>query len=294
MKNRLASIIRNSFIFKNGNRIYKYLVLGHEEAIFVKEHSDSKNKYSEDGIIKMLEFLVDNIFAVLGGKVFQQIVGIPMGTICASLLADIFLYSHEAEYIQTLLSTDRKQLASRFNFTYKYIDYLLSINNPEFENYLGKMYPVALEIKDTTENNTSASYLDLLLSLGRDGQPYTSIYDKRDDFNFHRSDFILIRDLLTELDLLPTYERFHRTFATDEACWQGTLTPPDTWSRPIWDLHMFCLLRPILSGTIFFSALFTSNIPRYFLDFAYYRCQYSLTIGSREHVTKNIGVLQLG
>ena len=45
------------------------------------EHSDSKNKYTEDDIINMLEFLVDNIFVVFGGKVFQQIVGIPMGTI---------------------------------------------------------------------------------------------------------------------------------------------------------------------------------------------------------------------
>ena len=61
-------------------------------------------------------------------------------------------------------------MASRFNFTYRYIDDVLSINNPEFENYLGQMYPVELEIKDTTESNTSASYLDLLLSIGRDGQ----------------------------------------------------------------------------------------------------------------------------
>ena len=38
----------------------------------------------------MLEFLVDNIFVVFGGKVFQQIVGIPMGTNCAPLLADFF------------------------------------------------------------------------------------------------------------------------------------------------------------------------------------------------------------
>ena len=53
------------------------------------------------------------------GKVFQQIVGIPMGTNCVPLLADIFLYSYEAKFIQTLLSTDRKQLASRFNFTYR-------------------------------------------------------------------------------------------------------------------------------------------------------------------------------
>ena len=65
----------------------------------------------------LLEFLVDNIFVVFVGKVFQQIVGIPMGTNCAPLLDDIFLYSYEAEFIQSLLSTGRKHLASRFNFT---------------------------------------------------------------------------------------------------------------------------------------------------------------------------------
>ena len=57
----------------------------------------------------MLEFLVDNIFVVFGGKVFQQIVGIPMGTNCTPLLADIFLYSYEAEFIQSLLSTGKKK-----------------------------------------------------------------------------------------------------------------------------------------------------------------------------------------
>ena len=79
---------------KNGNRRYKYLVLGQQETYFVKEHSDSKNKYSEDYIIKMPEFLIDNIFAVFARKVFQQTVCIPMGTNCAPFLADIFLYSY--------------------------------------------------------------------------------------------------------------------------------------------------------------------------------------------------------
>ena len=59
----------------------------------------------------------------------------------------------------------------------------------DFENYLGQMYPPELEIKDTTESNTSASYFDLLLSIGRDGQIRTSLYDKRDDFNFHITNF---------------------------------------------------------------------------------------------------------
>ena len=47
------------------------------------------------------------------------------------------------------------------------------------------MYPAELEIKDTTESTTAASYPDLLLSIGRDGEFHTSIYDKRDNFNFH-------------------------------------------------------------------------------------------------------------
>ena len=63
----------------------------------------------------MLEFLVDNIFVV-----FQHIIGIPMGTNCATLLVDVFLYSYEAEFIQSLLSTGRKRFASQFNFTYIY------------------------------------------------------------------------------------------------------------------------------------------------------------------------------
>ena len=40
-----------------------------------------------------------------------------------------------------------------------------------------------------TESNTSASYLNLLLSIESDGQLRTSLYDKRDDFNFHITNF---------------------------------------------------------------------------------------------------------
>ena len=46
-------------------------------------------------------------------------------------------------------------------------------------------YTAELEIKDTTESNTSASYLDVLLSIGKDSKLHTSVYDKHDDFNFH-------------------------------------------------------------------------------------------------------------
>ena len=51
------------------------------------------------------------------------------------------------------------------------------------------MYLAELEIKYKTESKISASYLDLLLSIGRDGQLRTSLYDKSDDFNFHITNY---------------------------------------------------------------------------------------------------------
>ena len=72
------------------------------------------------------------------------------------------------------------------------------------------MYPVELEIKDETESIISAFYLDLLLSIGRDGQLHTSIYDKRDDLNFHITHFSVLSSNIILLirymtDLLRKY-----------------------------------------------------------------------------------------
>jgi hypothetical protein len=44
----------------------------------------------------MLECFIDNIFAIFGGYIFQQTVRILIGTNCAPLLADVFLYSYGA------------------------------------------------------------------------------------------------------------------------------------------------------------------------------------------------------
>ena len=169
---------------KNGERRYKYLVLGRDKPYFVKNHSDSKKKYSEVDIIRMLEFLIDNIFVVFGGRVFQQTVGIPMGTNCAPLLADLFLYSYEADFIQGLLKKNEKNLARSFNFTFRYIDDVLSLNNSKFSEFVDRIYPNELDIKDTTDTAKSASYLDLHLEIDSDGRLKTRLYDKRDDFNF--------------------------------------------------------------------------------------------------------------
>ena len=67
----------------------------------------TKNKYTEDDIVRMIEFLIDNILVECGGVIFQQAIWIPMGTNCAPLLADLFLYSYEAEFIQTPIKSGK-------------------------------------------------------------------------------------------------------------------------------------------------------------------------------------------
>ena len=163
LKDRLRELVQLCFIKKNGQRRYKYLVLGRDRYYFVTNHSDSTKKFSETDIINMLEFLIDNIFVIFGGRVFQQTVGIPMGTNCAPLLADLFLYSYEADFIQEPLKKNEKKLDRSFNFTFLYIDDALSLNNSRFGDFVDRIYPIELDIKDTTDTDRCASYLDLHL-----------------------------------------------------------------------------------------------------------------------------------
>ena len=107
-----------------------------------------------------------------------------MGTNFAPLLADLFLYSYEAEFIQGLLKKNEKKLTRSFNFTFRYIDDVLSLNYSRFGDFVDRIYPIEHEIKDTTDTDRSASYLDLHLEFDSEGRLRTKLYDKRDDFNF--------------------------------------------------------------------------------------------------------------
>jgi len=119
---------------------------------------------------------------MFGGRVFQQTVGIPMGTNCAHLLADLFCYSYEADFIKGLLKKNEQKLARSFNFTFRYIDDILLLNNSRFGDFVDRMYPIELEINDTTY--TDASYLDLHLKIDSERRLRTTLYHRKDYFNF--------------------------------------------------------------------------------------------------------------
>jgi hypothetical protein len=84
---------------------------------------------------------------------------------CALLLADLLLYSCEAHFIQGLLKKNEKKLAWSFNFTFRYIDDVISLNNFRFGDFVDRIYPIELEIKHITDTDRFASYLDLHLEI---------------------------------------------------------------------------------------------------------------------------------
>ena len=88
----------------------------------------------------MIEFLVDNIYVRFGGQLFRQMVGIPMGTNCTPLLADLFLYSYENKVLDKLAEEGKRKLARKFNLSYRYTDDIISFNNKRFKVYMKRNF----------------------------------------------------------------------------------------------------------------------------------------------------------
>jgi hypothetical protein len=97
---------------------------------------------------------------------------------------------------------NQKKLARSFNFTFRYIDDVLSLNNSRFGDFVDRIYPIELEIKDTTDTNRCASYLDLHLEIDSECRLRTKHYDKRDDFNFPIVNFPFI---CSNIPVVPAY-----------------------------------------------------------------------------------------
>ena len=140
LKSRMNSIINNAFKHKNGATRYTHIKVCRNKSYFTSNPLNGDNKYTVDDICKMIEFLVDNIYVRFGGQLFRQMVGIPMGTNCAPLLADLFLYSYENEFLDKLIKEGKRKLARKFNLSYRYIDDLISFNNNRFKEFISDIY----------------------------------------------------------------------------------------------------------------------------------------------------------
>ena len=77
---------------------------------------------------------MENIHVQFDGMVYQQIIGIPMGTNCVPLIADLFLYCYGRDFMPGLHKSERHDLIDMFYDTSRYLDDIFFIDNPEFGN----------------------------------------------------------------------------------------------------------------------------------------------------------------
>ena len=151
-----------------------------------------------------LKCLLDNIYIRLDTKLFRQIVGIPMDTNCAPLVADLFLFCYERDFMTSLSDVKQAEIIEAFKSTSRYLDDLLNIDNPYFEGMVSHIYPPELQLNKANTSDTEAPFFYLHLSI-LNRFVSSKIYDKRDDFDFDivnftffdvkRSPFYLLRGL---------------------------------------------------------------------------------------------------
>ena len=105
-----APLLADLFLYSYENEFLDKLIKEGIRKLARKFNLSCDNKYTANDICRMIEFLVDNIYVRFGVRLFQQMVGIPMRPDCAPLLADLFLYSYENEFLINSLRRAKESL----------------------------------------------------------------------------------------------------------------------------------------------------------------------------------------
>ena len=103
------------------------------KTVFSSDAVRNYNLWSCQKVCGALTFLLDNIYIRFGSKLYRQIVGFPMGTNCAPLVADVFSFCYERDCMLSLSEDNQSGVIEAFNSTSRYLDDLLNIDNNFFD-----------------------------------------------------------------------------------------------------------------------------------------------------------------
>ena len=131
--------------------------------------------WSCQNVCDVLTFSLDNILIRFGTKLYRQVVGTPMGTNCAPLVADLCLFFSDDKQVDVI---------DAFYTTSRYLDVILNIHYVYFDNMVNQIYLSELQLNEANTSYTEAASLSI-----SNGIVSTKIYDKRDDFDFESVNF---------------------------------------------------------------------------------------------------------
>ena len=111
-----------------------------------------------------------------------------MGTNFAPLVADVFLFCYERDFMMSLSDDKQADVIDEFNTTPRYLGDILNIYNIYFDNMVSQIYHLELQLNKANTSDTEAAILDLHLSISND-IVLQKKYDKSDDFDFEIVNF---------------------------------------------------------------------------------------------------------
>ena len=145
--------------------ILRYLACNDKKAFLISTDHKGYKLWSCQNVCNALSFLLENIYFRFGNKLYRQIVGIPMGTNCAPLEADLFLFCYDRDFMTSLSDDNQADITEAFYSTSRYLDDLLNIDNPYFEGMVNQIYPAELQLNKANASDTEAPLLDLHISI---------------------------------------------------------------------------------------------------------------------------------
>ena len=218
MRLRIYSLIENIFALPEHANHVGIKVWQTKPAVWLRQDQMPANDHGRSGaghggtfmifdlptIYIWLCFLLDNMYVSFGGQLCRQICGTPMGTNCASNLANFYLRKYEFDFLvnvthmhatsdsSTALHRVTLQVTQGFLLTKRYIDDLFSMNNPYMQHLLyvdqhyfhpdlHGIYPRSLLVS-VADVGTSIDYMDvtILPVTGHSQRVTTILYDKRE------------------------------------------------------------------------------------------------------------------
>ena len=105
----------------------------------------------------------------LGTNLYRQIVGILMGTTCAPLIADLFLFCYERDFMASLSSNKEAEIIQAFNSSARSLDDLLNIDNLYFEQMVGRIYLPEFQLNKTNASDTEALFFWIYIYVFQTG-----------------------------------------------------------------------------------------------------------------------------
>ena len=163
------NLIKETLIYLNERTFQRedapYIASNDRNAFFTSQEHKMYTLWSCQEVSEAYTFLLDNINIRFGTDLYIQIVSIPTGSNCALLVADLFLFCYERDFMMPFSGDQETEIIQAFISTSRYLDDLLYIDNTYFDGMVNHFTNSELQLNEANSSGTEAPFLDSHLTI---------------------------------------------------------------------------------------------------------------------------------